>query len=53
MKAAEVVLRIGFHMASLCEERALLDLVSGLKTLGGGFAVALRLAAHHGSGPML
>lgn len=42
-----------FHMASLFEERALRDLVRGLKTLRGGLVVALRLAAHHRSGSML
>lgn len=40
-------------MASLFEERALLDLVRGLKTLRGGLAVALCLAARHRSAPVL
>lgn len=39
-------------MASLFEERALLDRVRGLRTLRGGL-VALRLAADDGSGSVL
>lgn len=41
-KADKAVLGMftAYHMASLFEERALLDLVSGLKTLGGGLGVA-------------